>query len=234
MAAVRRSPVTSRRTAQRPFFGAADVTCTSGFYDTYFRGDQPLSDDCFQRDQCDAADAHAERAEHHRAELPGPGVRVARRRSSRRGGLPKPPQLRACSTRTFCSRSISFTDQVIGVYPTGYLDAETSVDDYYVEGLIPVLQGKRAVQRLELELGARYSEYEHTDAENTWKALINWQVNDILRFRGGFNRATRAPNLGELFLNPQEIFTGGGAIRRCRAACARTRPTAPAARDPIP
>ena len=41
--------------------------------------------------------------------------------------------------------------------------------------------------------------------------MINWQVNDILRFRGGFNRATRAPNLGELFLNPQEIFGLGGA-----------------------
>ena len=33
--------------ASRPFFGAADVTCTSGFYDTYFRGDQPLSEDCY-------------------------------------------------------------------------------------------------------------------------------------------------------------------------------------------
>ena len=32
-----------------------------------------------------------------------------------------------------------------------------------------------------------------------------------MRFRGGFNRATRAPNLGELFLNPQEIFRAAGA-----------------------
>jgi len=103
--------------------------------------------------------------------------------------------------------SQSFADQVVGVYPTGYLDADTSVDDYYVEALIPVLQGKPAFDRLELEIGARYSDYEHTDADNTWKTMINWQVNDILRFRGGYNRAVRAPNLGELFLNVQEIFS---------------------------
>ena len=33
----------------------------------------------------------------------------------------------------------SFTDQVVGVYPTGYLDASTAVKDYYVEALVPVL-----------------------------------------------------------------------------------------------
>ena len=45
--------------SSRPFFGAADVTCTSGFYDTYFRGDQPLSRGLLRRDQRDAPDAHA-------------------------------------------------------------------------------------------------------------------------------------------------------------------------------
>ena len=195
--------------SQRPFFGAADITCTSGFYATYFQGDQPPSEDCFN-----AINATLQTRTQNEQniielnfqgpvfELPAGEVRAAAGYQSRRNsGLFNPDILQS---------QISFTDQVIGVYPTGYLDAETSVDDYYVEGLIPVLQGKRGAQRLELELGARYSEYEHTDAENTWKALINWQVNDILRFRGGFNRATRAPNLGELFLNPQEIFTGGG------------------------
>ena len=116
-------------------------------------------------------------------ELPAGEVRAAAGYQSRRNsGIFDPDILQSQQ---------SFTDQVIGVYPTGYLDAETSVDDYYVEGLIPIIQGKTAFQRLELEIGARYSDYEHTEAENTWKAMINWQVNDILRFRGGFNRATR-------------------------------------------
>ncbi len=196
--------------ASRPFFGAADITCTSGFYDTYFRGDQPLSEDCYN-----AINATLQTRTHNEQniielnfqgpvfELPAGEVRAAAGYQSRRNsGMFNPDILQSQQ---------SFTDQVVGVYPTGYLDAETSVDDYYVEGLIPVIQGKTAFQRLELEIGARYSDYEHTDAENTWKTMINWQVNDILRFRGGFNRATRAPNLGELFLNPQEIFGLAGA-----------------------
>lgn len=197
--------------SQRPFFGAGDVTCTSGFYGTFFLGDQPLSNDCYE-----AVNATLQTRTQNEQniielnfqgpvfELPAGEVRVAAGYQSRRNSAQFYPDI--------LQSQVSFTDQVIGVYPTGYLDAETSVDDYYVEGLIPVLQGKRGAERLELEIGARYSDYEHTDAEDTWKTLINWQVNDIVRFRGGFNRATRAPNLGELFLNPQEIFTGGGAF----------------------
>jgi outer membrane cobalamin receptor len=197
--------------SQRPFFGAGDITCTSGFYDTFFLGDRTLSNDCYE-----AVNATLQtRTQNEQniielnfqgpvAEVPAGEVRMAAGYQSRRNSAQFFPDI--------LQSQISFTDQVIGVYPTGYLDAETSVDDYYVEGLIPVVQGKRGAERLELEIGARYSDYEHTDAENTWKTLINWQVNDWLRFRGGFNRATRAPNLGELFLNPQEIFTGGGSF----------------------
>ena len=44
------------------------------------------------------------------------------------------------------------------------------------------------------------------------KALANMQVTDALRVRGGYNRANRAPNLGELFLELQQIFTGSGGL----------------------
>src|SRR5690606_21333269 len=38
------------------------------------------------------------------------------------------------------------------------------------------------------------------------KVLGDWQVTDWLRFRGGYNRAERAPNIGELFLAAQQTF----------------------------
>jgi iron complex outermembrane receptor protein len=66
------------------------------------------------------------------------------------------------------------------------------------------------MKMLELELGGRYSEYEDTDSTFTWKATANWEINDYVRVRGGYNKATRAPNLGELFLNVQEFFGVGG------------------------
>jgi iron complex outermembrane recepter protein len=86
------------------------------------------------------------------------------------------------------------------------------VQDVYAELLVPVLKDLPLLQNVELELGFRHSTYEHTDSTDTFKALANIQVNDALRFRGGFNRANRAPNLGELFLELQQIFTGGFGI----------------------
>lgn len=193
-----------------PGFGAGDVTCASGFYDTLFGGDKPLSQDCF-----DAINATLQTRTEIRQDivevnlqggvidLPAGELRTALGYQHRKN--------KAAFNPDILQSQSSFTDQVIGVYPTGYLDASTTVDDLYVEALVPVLSDfGPVINKLELELGARYSDYKETGTEWTWKALANWEVKDWLRVRGGFNRATRAPNVGELFLNPQEIFTGGG------------------------
>lgn len=205
----RNAEISGNENSVRPNFGAADITCGSGFYDTLFRGDQRPDQDCV-----DAITAQLQtRSENVQQivelnfqgplfELPAGEVLAAVGYQKRRN--------KALFYPDILQSTVSFTDQVVGVYPTGYLDASTSVDDYYFETLIPLLQGKTGAQRLELELGVRYSDYEHVEEETTWKSLVNWQINDWVRLRGGFNRATRAPNLGELFLNPQEIFTAGG------------------------
>lgn len=197
--------------AIRPAFGVGDFNCTSGFYDTYFGGDQPLSEDCFNainatlqtrtQNQQDIIELNFQGS---LINLPAGEARFAAGFQARDNEAQFNPDI--------LQSQDSFMDQVVGVYPTGYLDASTSVKDYYVEALVPVLSDITGVDMLELELGARYSDYNETDAETTWKVLANWQVNDWVRMRGGFNRATRAPNLGELFLNPQEIFTGGGSF----------------------
>ena len=195
----------------RPFFGVGDFKCTSGFYDTFFKGDVPPSADCvsaidavLQTRASNQQDIIEINLQGSLMELPAGELRVA-------GGY----QMRDNSAQfvpDILQSSDSFQDQVIGVYPTGYLDASTKVDDWYVEALVPVINGITGIQQLELELGARYSDYRETEAQTTWKALVNWQINDWARVRGGFNRATRAPNLGELFLNTQEVFTTGGAF----------------------
>src|SRR5690606_22281293 len=48
--------------------------------------------------------------------------------------------------------------------------------------------------------------YSTTGSSYTYKVLGDWQVTDWLRFRGGYNRAERAPNIGELFLAAQQTF----------------------------
>jgi outer membrane receptor protein involved in Fe transport len=73
------------------------------------------------------------------------------------------------------------------------------VKEVYGELLFPVLADVPLVQSLELELGARYSSYNLSGDIWTFKALGDWEVTDWLRFRGGYQRANRAPNIFELF-----------------------------------
>ncbi len=76
---------------------------------------------------------------------------------------------------------------------------ETDVKEIYGEILLPV------VPKFELELGVRRSDFEtagRTESADTWKALFNWAATDTLRFRGGWQRAYRSPNVSELFSGP--------------------------------
>ncbi len=194
---------------QSPGFGAANITCTSGFYDTFFAGDAPLSEDCF-----DAVNAQLQtRAQNiqdiYELNFQGPLAEVSAGEILMAAGFQR-RENSATFVPDILQSTSSFADQVVGVYPTGYMDASTSVDDLYVELLLPLVANRTGFRNLDLELGIRASDYEHTDSETTYKALVNWQVNDWMRFRGGFNRATRAPNLGEMFLATQEIFQIGG------------------------
>ncbi|WP_374471009.1 TonB-dependent receptor domain-containing protein [Phenylobacterium sp.] len=90
-------------------------------------------------------------------------------------------------------------------------DAEGSVDTYelYGELLVPVLADLPFVKELNLDLGYRFSDYSSVGAIQTYKADFDWQVVEGLRLRGGYNRAVRAPSVGELYA---PISTGSVAI----------------------
>jgi iron complex outermembrane receptor protein len=52
-----------------------------------------------------------------------------------------------------------------------------------------------------VDIGGRHSQYDLFGGTNTWKADLHWKANDQIMFRGGFERAIRAPSLQELY-NP--------------------------------
>ena len=72
------------------------------------------------------------------------------------------------------------------------------VKEVYGELLVPLVTDRSLFQDLNLELGARYSDYSTVDSVFSWKAGANWTPVDGLRMRGMFQRAVRAPNLYEL------------------------------------
>ncbi|KZC16574.1 hypothetical protein RHOFW510R12_01590 [Rhodanobacter sp. FW510-R12] len=83
----------------------------------------------------------------------------------------------------------------------GSTGGSMNVGEVFGELSVPLLSEKPFVKNLSLDLGERYSHYDLFGGENTWKASLRWQVDDALMFRGGFNRAIRAPSLQELY-NP--------------------------------
>ncbi len=90
-------------------------------------------------------------------------------------------------------------DSTIGLFPSNNTSGYTDAKEVYGELLLPVLSKMPLVQQFNFELGYRYSDYNTVGGVNTYKILADYTVNDWIRFRGGYNHATRAPNIGELF-----------------------------------
>jgi iron complex outermembrane recepter protein len=79
------------------------------------------------------------------------------------------------------------------------------VKEVYGELIAPLVSDKPFFNELTFELGGRYSSYKVDAANNpkfdafTYKAGVTWEPVDGVRFRGNYQRAVRAPNIGELF-----------------------------------
>lgn len=85
------------------------------------------------------------------------------------------------------------------------LVGKTSVSELGVELLLPLLSDVKLVQSLELNLGYRASDYDQTGVVDSYKGEVAWVLNDDVFIRGGYQRATRAPNIAELFANAAAV-----------------------------
>jgi len=97
-------------------------------------------------------------------------------------------------------------DNPIGLFASNDTGGSTNVKEVYGEALVPV------IKRLNLELGYRFSDFNTAGGTSTYKALFTWKALDAVTFRGGYQFATRAPNVAELFTGRTQnvvTFTGG-------------------------
>jgi len=103
----------------------------------------------------------------------------------------------------------SLADTIAGTFPNTDSRGEFDVSEIYGELLIPIVSdGPRGVTHFNVELGGRLSHWsmEQVDNLESYKALVDWGITPRYRLRGGFNRAHRAPNLGELFIGRSQVF----------------------------
>jgi iron complex outermembrane recepter protein len=184
-------------------------TCTSGYYNSLFGGDVAPSADCLNAINATVQSVTQMQQDIVEAnfngtlfKLPAGDVSGALGYQYRRdSGQFQPDNLQATN---------SFLDQTVGLYPLGQLSqGEISDRDGYAELFVPIIGDLPFLKKLNLDIGGRYSAYSATPNAATFKVNIDAQLTNALRIRGGFNRATRAPNLGELYLGEQEYFGAG-------------------------
>lgn len=96
----------------------------------------------------------------------------------------------------------------IGIFGANDVAGSENVKEIYGEADLPLLANMAGAKKLDLNLGYRYSDYDtNAGGVDTWKAMLNWAVNDYVSFRGGLQRANRAPNVAELFTPPTVLVT---------------------------
>jgi outer membrane receptor protein involved in Fe transport len=91
------------------------------------------------------------------------------------------------------------TGDVLGFGGEAPVVGVEDVFEIYSEAVIPLLSDKSWAEHLELEIGARYSNYERAGGVWTYKAGGMWQPFEDLRLRAMYQRSIRAPNSTELF-----------------------------------
>ncbi|NJO12779.1 MAG: TonB-dependent receptor [Gammaproteobacteria bacterium] len=90
-----------------------------------------------------------------------------------------------------------------------YNQGDFEIFELFAEFRVPLLVDLPAIKGLAIEGAVRQSDYSTIDTVVTWKGLLDWEITDWVRVRGGLSRAIRAPNLNELFAQPGAGFTGG-------------------------
>lgn len=83
--------------------------------------------------------------------------------------------------------------------PINSLQGGYNVREVFSELSVPVVEDLTGVESLVFDLGYRYSDYNTTGGESTYKVGLDWSVNRDYMVRGSYNRAVRAPNVEELF-----------------------------------
>jgi len=104
------------------------------------------------------------------------------------------------------------------------VSGNVDVSSIYAELYLPFLQGARGADLLDMELAYRLSDYSTAGNVESYKASMSWAPVESFRIRGGYNRAVRAPSIGELFAPQGENFPA--AVDPCAAEGNPTAATA--------
>ncbi|MFN3990583.1 MAG: TonB-dependent receptor domain-containing protein [Erythrobacter sp.] len=71
--------------------------------------------------------------------------------------------------------------------------------EFYGELIVPLVENRPFAHLLQVDGGFRYSDFNTTGGNWTFKGGVQWAPVEDIKFRAAWTRATRTPNIGELF-----------------------------------
>ena len=139
--------------------------------------------------------------------------------------------------------TLLFTGDAIAIQNgTTNADGIIAATEGYGELEVPIVQDKPFFKALTINGGVRYSTYDNRQNSTglhssydafTYKGELSWQPVSDIRLRASYNRAFRAPQVGELFgsqsvgnVSAQDPCAGNSAKRPSLAACQASGVTA--------
>ena len=129
---------------------------------------------------------------------------------------------------------VSYDEEYLTGDLAGQGGAKTNVNggivsrEGFVEARMPLMEDKPGAKSLNFETGYRYSEYSTGFTTNTFKVGLDWAPIQDIRLRANFSRASRAPNIIELYSTTSVGLDGntdpcsGTTPTYSAAQCART------------
>ncbi len=133
----------------------------------------------------------------------------------------EPTDLASCTGISFnCTATTAkWFNNTMGAVPL----VEQNVTEGALEVDVPLLADAAFAKALDLTGAVRFTNYSTSGSVTTWKAGLNWTVNDDIRFRATRSRDIRAPNLFDLYTSLQvncsfsgtDPLTGGAYTNLC-------------------
>ena len=99
------------------------------------------------------------------------------------------------------------TGDVAGFNSIDPAAGQIEVWEFFTEFRVPLITDVSGIEALDATVAYRYSDYDldQTGGVNTFLGGLDWQVNDSVAFGAQFQRAIRAPSVGEAF-GGQRLF----------------------------
>lgn len=94
------------------------------------------------------------------------------------------------------------------------------VKEAFAELIIPLVEDRPFFRSLTVEAGGRVSDYSTAGTNWTWKAGGTWEPIQAVKIRGNYQKAARAPNIGELF-SPLVTGLANSSVDPCAGAAVR-------------